>query len=276
MHTLLLIDPQNDFCDFDGTAPGTPALPVAGADADMQRAAAFLNAAAAQVDRVVVTFDSHAAYGIERPGFWVHADGTPVGAFTQVTAAQVHAGEVRAADPAAQARAEQVVAQLERQGKYTLMVWPTHCVLGTWGHALHADVAAALAAWEVARQRVAVRVLKGQNPLTEHYSAVRAEVVLDDDPHTDTNMSLLRSLAPQGAPGGRIFVAGEAGSHCVAATVRDMVGIDPVFGARLTLLRDCMSPVGGFETAQQDFFDWAQGAGVEVRSAAEALDAYGR
>lgn len=36
---LLLIDPQNDFCDLPATASGTPALPVAGADADMRRVA---------------------------------------------------------------------------------------------------------------------------------------------------------------------------------------------------------------------------------------------
>ena len=47
---LLLIDPQNDFCDLpaaaSGSGAGTPALPVAGADADMQRCAEGVGKAA--------------------------------------------------------------------------------------------------------------------------------------------------------------------------------------------------------------------------------------
>ncbi|RYZ60832.1 MAG: cysteine hydrolase, partial [Proteobacteria bacterium] len=41
---LLVIDPQNDFCDLPATylAPdSTPSLPVRGAHADLQRVASF-------------------------------------------------------------------------------------------------------------------------------------------------------------------------------------------------------------------------------------------
>ena len=46
--TLLLIDPQNDFCDIDGAA-----LPVSGADADMRRTAALVQAAGTRITNVL-------------------------------------------------------------------------------------------------------------------------------------------------------------------------------------------------------------------------------
>src|SRR4051794_17728201 len=82
--TLLLIDPQNDFCDIDGAA-----LPVSGADADMRRAAALIEAAETRITGVVVTLDSHPTVAIERTTFWHTGDGDPVAPFTQITAADV-------------------------------------------------------------------------------------------------------------------------------------------------------------------------------------------
>ncbi len=76
---LLVIDPQNDFCDLPadwlppalpGMAPTAPALPVAGAHADMQRLAAFVDAAAPCIDAVTVTLDSHQRRDIAHPTFW--------------------------------------------------------------------------------------------------------------------------------------------------------------------------------------------------------------
>ena len=65
---LLVIDPQNDFCDVPAAwhpvdpltgATIPPALPVAGAHADMQRTAAFIRDAGAALDEIIVTLDSH-------------------------------------------------------------------------------------------------------------------------------------------------------------------------------------------------------------------------
>ena len=87
MHTLLIIDPQNDFCDRQGT------LFVPGASEDMQRLAGFVRAARRQLGEVVVTLDSHPSVAIERPTFWKRHDGKPVAPFTQITHAQAATGE---------------------------------------------------------------------------------------------------------------------------------------------------------------------------------------
>ena len=76
---LLVIDPQNDFCDLPAdwhtrnpaTAVATgPALPVAGAHADMQRLADFIRARGGQIDAITVTLDSHQRFDIANPDFW--------------------------------------------------------------------------------------------------------------------------------------------------------------------------------------------------------------
>ena len=70
---LLVIDPQNDFCDLPAShrrAGSTPSLPVAGAHADMQRLAAFIRAQGGQIDAITVTLDSHQRFDIAHPGFW--------------------------------------------------------------------------------------------------------------------------------------------------------------------------------------------------------------
>ncbi|SEL91007.1 Nicotinamidase-related amidase [Roseateles sp. YR242] len=262
---LLIVDPQNDFCDIPGAA-----LPVTGANADLLRLAEFINGAGQRLTDIVVTLDSHAVYGIERPAFWQTAEGGPVAPFTQITAQQVRDG---AYAPRNKLLAEHVrfyLAELEASPKqYRLMVWPTHCVTGTWGHNIHSAVSDALAAWETNALRVVEKVLKGRNPLTEQYSAVRAEVPLPDDPATGINHVLVDRIV---GFGGLTFIAGEASSHCVAATAEDLLGaMTPERRAEVVLLRDCMSPVVGFEGGEQGFLERAAALGVRVMGAAQAL-----
>jgi nicotinamidase/pyrazinamidase len=262
--TLLLIDPQNDFCDLPNAA-----LPVAGADADMRRVAALIRASRKSLADVIVTLDSHATVSIERTTFWKQGDGTAVAPFTQVTEQAVRDGRYLPRNETLRDEVLGYLHALETRGRYRLMVWPVHCVVGTWGHNIHQAVAAELGAWEEESQRVALKVLKGLNTLTEQYSAVRAEVPRPDDPLTDTNATLIERARPAK---GLLLVAGEASSHCVAATLADLLeSMAPEERARVVILRDCMSPVQGFEADAERFFATATAQGARVMSAKEAI-----
>jgi nicotinamidase-related amidase len=263
MNTLLIIDPQNDFCDRHGS------LFVPGAGEDMLRLAEFVRAARRQLSEVVITLDSHPSVAIERPTFWARGDGRPVTPFTQITQAQVVAGEYAPIDSSLGPKVLAYLQALESQGRYKLMVWPVHCVIGAWGHNVHGAVLEAVGEWEFQVQRGAFKVLKGQNALTEQYSAVRAEVPSSDDPLTQTNRALIEKCRPAS---GLLFVAGEAASHCVAAT------LDHLFEefsdeeiSRVVLLEDCMSPVAGFESHAQAFYDRALARGARALTATQAL-----
>ena len=264
---LLVIDPQNDFMDVDGAA-----LPVPGASADMARLAGFVDTMAAQIDDIVVTLDSHASVGIERTSFWLDGQGAPVAPFTPITAAELAAGQYR---PRHARRADEALAYLkalEDGGERTLVVWPVHCVLGTWGHNIVPVLADRIAAWEMASGQTCDKVLKGLNPMTEQYSAFRAEVPRADDPRTALNTGLLRRLAGGDA---LLVVAGEALSHCVAASGQDMLaGMDATRLRNTVFLTDCMSPVTGFADAATDFLQQLRAHGVRTQTAQQLADSF--
>lgn len=270
---LLVIDPQNDFCDFPADYWGedssyTPALAVPGAHADMLRLASFIRAAGGLVQDIAITLDSHHHVGIERPTFWKGGDGSPVGPFTQITAADVRAGKYLPRDADATDRVLDYLDKLEAQRRYTLMVWPIHCEIGTWGHNVHPDVRAAYNVWERESLRTVKKVIKGTSPWTEHYSAVRAEVPLDDEDHTQTNKDLLAWVDSADV----VFIAGEAGSHCVKSTVEHLVEHVPrELASKLVLLTDCISPVAGFEGPYDAFLADMADQGLATLTTAQAL-----
>lgn len=265
---LLVIDPQNDFCDLPEAyrpAGSAPSLPVAGAHADMQRLAAFIRAQGMALDAITITLDSHQRFDIAHPGFWQTGAGADVAPFTPITAAQVRAGNYLPRNPAALARTLQYLDALETQGRYTLMVWPVHCEIGSWGHGVHADVLAACGAWQLQRQRAVRNVFKGTNPWTEHYSAIEAEVPDADDESTALNTTLLQSLGQADV----LLIAGEASSHCVRSTTEHIVLHLPRLlpgwlASRIVLLTDGMSPVGGFDAQHQAFLQAMRAAGAQL------------
>lgn len=276
---LLVIDPQNDFCDLPLAWQPTdartaqrmaPALPVPGAHADMQRLAAFIGRQGQALDAITITLDSHQRFDIAHPGFWQTGEGAAVAPFTAITATQVREGTFAPRDRAALPRTLQYLDALEARGRYTLMVWPVHCEVGSWGHGVHADVLAACGAWQLQHQRAVRNVFKGTNPWTEHYSAIEAEVPDADDPGTAVNTALLQSLAKADV----LLIAGEASSHCVRSTTEHIVQylpqLQPGWDARrVVLLTDGMSPVAGFEAQHGAFMDAMRAAGVQLATMSE-------
>ena len=274
---LLAIDPQNDFCDLPADwrptnpatgAPLQPALPVAGAHADMLRLAALIGEGADGIGAITVTLDSHHRFDIAHPTFWQSRDGGPVAPFTAITAAQVRAGDYLPRDSDALPRTLAYLDELERRGRYTLMVWPVHCEIGSWGHNVHTAVKAAYNAWEDRRAAMVEKVAKGSNPWTEHYSAIQAEVPDEGDSATSLNLALVASLDRADL----IVVAGEASSHCVRATTEHIVAHLPSANpAKVVLVTDCMSPVAGFEAQHEAFLADMAARGVQLRSSADVL-----
>ncbi len=275
---LLIIDPQNDFCDIpvseqpaDPLAAGRklePALPVSGADQDMKRLATFIDRVGNQLSDIHVTLDSHNPLDMAHPTWWTDERGQAPAPFTVIKAKDIAAGLWRSRNPLLQDRSRQYVEQLDVAQRYALVVWPEHCLIGHWGHNVHAAVAQSLDAWARKKLEVVDYVTKGSNPFTEHYSAVQAEVPDPADPGTLLNSRLIRSLSDADV----VIVAGEALSHCVANTVRDIAnnfGEDNV--KKLVLLTDCCNSVGGFEQLGQDFVTEMRARGMKTARSADYM-----
>lgn len=273
---LLLIDPQNDFCDLpDAYLPPAadgntmqPALPVPGAHADMLRLANLIRSGTAGIDGISITLDSHHRLDIAHPTFWRQGDGAAVAPFTEISAAQVRAGQYLPRRIEALPRALAYLDQLESAGRYRLMVWPVHCEIGSWGHNVHRDLHDACNHWEDSGVRSVEKISKGSNPWTEHYSAFMAEVPDPADPATQLNRPLIAQLALND----RVYIAGEAGSHCVRASTEHLVdNLPPDQAGKLVLITDCISPVSGFEPQYRDFLHAMQARGVRLADSTEVL-----
>ena len=274
---LLVIDPQNDFCDLPAnylpTNPLTgelmaPALPVPGAHADMLNVADLVHRGLGGLSGISATIDSHHRLDIAHPTFWMDAEGRAVHPFTQIAAADVRAGRYLPRLPDALARVLAYLDKLEAAGRYTHMVWPVHCEMGSWGHNVHAAVQAAFNSWEDSALGTVNRVVKGTNPWTEHYSAILAEVPDADDETTQLNSGFIDLLSAAD----RVFITGEAGSHCVKATTEHLVAnFDQRHLSKLVLLTDCMSAVTGFEAQHKAFIDDMAARGLEIAKVADVL-----
>lgn len=265
---LLIIDPQNDFMDLSGAA-----LPVAGAMQDIQRTANFLSKASGHIEELIITLDSHPFVAIERTSFWQTLEGKEVAPFTQITESDVRGGRFIPRNTSLLPQVLSYLQQLEARKTYQLMVWPVHCVIGTWGHNIPEILNEQIALWEQSRQRPSYKVLKGLNPLTEAYSAVRAEVPDPKDVNTMTNHKLIGRARP--GKEGITFVAGEASSHCVSSTVGHLLQEwTREERANLVVLRDCMSPVTGFESQAEQCFELVRDCGGRVMTSHEALQLF--
>jgi nicotinamidase-related amidase len=117
-------------------------------------------------------------------------------------------------------------------------------MLGGIGHALVSAVEEAIFFHSVARFSQPDFQVKGDNPLTEHYSMLGPEVIEGPDGEylADKNTELIEKLLTFDA----VVVAGQAKSHCLAWTIDDLLQ-DEEAGERLAertyLLEDCTSPV---------------------------------
>ncbi|MFK5969795.1 MAG: hypothetical protein QM487_06705 [Candidatus Marithrix sp.] len=126
--SLLIIDPQNDFCNPNG------ALFVPGANEDMQRFSTWIQES--QLDEIYVTLDSHHLFDVAHPIFWQNSKGKNPAQFTIITANMVKNGEWVPTIPALTDRMINYVETLENNDRYPLCIWPPHCLIGSWGYGI--------------------------------------------------------------------------------------------------------------------------------------------
>ena len=261
---LLVIDPQNDFCDPNGS------LYVPGADGDMDRLARFVDRMRDKLAAIHVTLDSHRKVDISHPIWFRDSRGRHPAPLTVITAGDLDAGTWTTTQPSAYPRTLAYLRALEAGGRYPHVVWPYHCLIGDGGHNVWPNLATAIHAWEE-RFAMADFVTKGSNPWTEHFSAVQAEVPDPDDPTTQVNTGLITTLEQADT----VYLAGEALSHCLANTVRDIADklADPSFVQKLVLLSDCSSAVPSFEPYADAFLKDMAARGMRTTTSDRALAA---
>jgi nicotinamidase-related amidase len=142
---------------------------------------------------------------------------------------------------------------LEKQGEFPHVIWPEHCIEGSKGAAITDTVMEEVKNWARTRKQSFKIVQKGKNPFTEHFGIMNASVQFDNDPETQFNTPLLESFSDYET----IYIAGEAQSHCVATTVKQLQSCRSV-ADKIVILKNCMSPVAGFEHLADNIYSSLQ------------------
>jgi nicotinamidase-related amidase len=281
---LVAVDVQNTFC-----IPGFE-LYVQGAEADNRRLCEFIYRNLGAITAVIPTLDTHHAMQIFHPIWLVDDHGRHPDPYTLVSLEDVETGRWRI-NPAAvestgieadyaEAQLLDYTRKLAESGKYSLTIWPYHAMLGGVSHALVSAVEEAIFFHTIARSSQPAFQVKGDNPLTEHYSMLGPEITEGPDGVTiaGLNETLLHHLSLYDA----IVVAGQAKSHCVAWTIDDLLEGDDererALAPRTYLLEDCTSPVvvpGMDYTEQADAaFERFAAAGMHVVRSTEPIESW--
>ncbi len=260
---LLVIDGQFDFCDPTGS------LYVPGAEMDMKRLASMIKNGKEKIDTIWATMDTHKKTHIANPIWWIDKNGKHPNPFTSISYEDVIGANPnwRAHKTEFQKLSVDYVKALKENGRYTLTIWPPHCLIGSNGHKVFPDLYEAFSQWE--DQFLSVDyILKGLSIFTEHYSALKADVIDEKDPLTTLNKDFLNSIKKANMVG----IAGEALSHCVANTVRDIIKeIGEDQASKFVILEDATSPVTGFEDLAREFIDDMKKIGMKISKTSDFL-----
>jgi nicotinamidase-related amidase len=251
---LIGIDIQNTFC-IPGFELFVGGLSGHGAVEDNQRLCAFIYRNLANITHIVATLDSHTAMQIFHPIFLINDQGEHPAPMTLISYEDILVGHWRF-NPAVADNLEitpeygqrhllHYAEELKERHKYELTIWPYHVMLGSVGHALASLFEEAVFFHTIARQHQDNFTIKGNNPLTEHYSAIGPEVL--DGPGGEKIAGKSRTFLKLLKEYDAVVFAGQAKSHCVAWTIADLLEDinvqQPTLAHKVYLLEDCTSPV---------------------------------
>jgi nicotinamidase-related amidase len=230
------IDAQIGFC-----TPGA-SLFVPGAVEDTQRAIEWLYRNLDRITELHFSLDTHRVLQIFHAAWWVDDDGEHPPPFTSISAADVKRGRWKPVTHPAECL--EYVERLEAAGKYALTIWPYHALLGGVSHALVPALMEAAMFHALVRSSETRFETKGVHPMTENYSVLSPEVrELGGESVGAFNAAFFQTLMELD----RVYVFGQAKSHCVLSTLRDMqehiAKVDPKLMAKVWILEDATSPV---------------------------------
>ena len=286
---LLAVDVQNTFC-----IPGYELFVAGrsgwGAVDDNRRLIEFIYRNLGVISKIIPSLDTHHAMQVFHALWLIDEHGNHPEPYTLVSADDVDTGHFRV-NPAVASALNLDVAYAERHlhhytqrlaesGKYDLTIWPYHAMLGGIGHALVSGVEEAIFFHSIARYSQPGFQVKGDSPLTEHYSILGPEVI--EGPDGDRLGAKNRELIDELLAFDAVVVAGQAKSHCLAWTIDDLLRDEQVrteLARQTYLLADCTSPVvvpGAIDyTSQADAaFESYAAAGMHVVRSTDPIDGW--
>ncbi|MBS1153901.1 MAG: nicotinamidase [Myxococcaceae bacterium] len=227
------IDVQVGFC-----TPGA-SLFVPGAVEDTTRTVEWMYRNLDKISGLFFSMDTHRVFQIFHPAWWVDANGNHPPPLTPVFYEEVRAGKWTAVSHPRESL--EYCKKLETSGKYVL---PYHTLLGGLSHSLVPAMMEAALFHAHARKHQTHFETKGTHAMTENYSVLSPEVTeVGGQVVGGFNTPFFKMLMEYD----RVYVFGQAKSHCVLSTLNDIQAhlqqTDPKLAEKIWILEDAMSPV---------------------------------
>ena len=269
------IDCQVGFCNPEAS------LFVPGAVEDTRRTVEWIYRNLDKLTGLHFSMDTHRVFQIFHPAWWVNSDGEHPAPFTPITHEDVRSGKwMPIAHPK---EALEYCRKLETSGKYVLTIWPYHTLLGGISHALVPALMEAAIFHSVARRSQTHFETKGTHSMTENYSVLSPEVEsLGQQVVGGFNAPFFKMLMEYD----RIYVFGQAKSHCVLSTINDLKreieSIDSALARKVWILEDATSPVPAppldpltdelnFPLVAEKAFEEFRAAGMNITTTSEPI-----
>lgn len=304
---ILIIDPQVDFHEGGNLA-------VFGATADSERISKFIEKNANKLKKIYVSLDTHTKNHIGHPGYWESVeDKSEPSAWTVFSFENDKImgtmGTVKKEYTPKNKElldwTKEYVKTIKRYGKGPALIWPTHCLEYSSGHDV-TEVLKKVLNSDSVKDKVEYHI-KGQNEATEMYSIFKAEIPVENEINdgnkteyysgdhelkdsskiktntdkedgaylnTTFNEALYEELTKYNSP---ILICGEALSHCVNWSLRDLVNKilnDKIYGyvnnevlieGQVILLLNASSRVSGFEKNVKELLNYCKSKNVTIR-----------
>jgi nicotinamidase/pyrazinamidase len=234
---LILVDYQYDFVDPSG------ALYVPGSEHDIARFLTWFYRNAHKITSIYASLDTHLPFQIFFSSWWKSGEtGEPPEPGTTISVEDVIEGVWVPVFQKELDWSVQYVKSLKLKAKKDLMIWPYHTMEGTMGHQLSPPISEAIAWHSAARKTQPSYIVKGRPIRSEYYGIFGPEVTDPQDAESSLNIALLDAIMRYE----KIYVAGEAKSHCVLESEKQLVthfGKRPEILSRLHFLQDCTSSI---------------------------------
>lgn len=229
---LLIIDPQNDFCDRKGS------LYVSGAVNDIERITSFIKNKGNALNDIFVSLDTHNVIDIAHPSYWKDKNGKSPSPYTVITLSDIENGIWSPVNSLNDGWVRFYTKTLSEKGRYNLCIWPEHCLIGSWGANVHPMLQEELNEWQRKTGKTVIYIQKGFDQDTEQYSVFESEIAIESFDKS-VNFGVIEDTLDCD----KLFITGEARTHCVLNSVRSIAENAEDRINKLVILDDTMSNV---------------------------------
>lgn len=254
------IDVQN--CFMEGEPLGVP-----GSIKDVERMTRFIYNNIDKIDKIICSEDLHNVWQIFFPCWWKNKNGMNPDPYTVITYEEALSGMWKPVfgDPK---KSLTYLAGLKEKGATPLQIWPYHALAGTFGQALEGQFAKMLHFYDYVKGGSKVQVFtKGSDPFSEMYGII--------EPEYSERPMINKFILDEIRLYDQVYIFGEAASHCVMRSIEQIAEYyqnSYTILHKIVVLKDCMSPVVGFErTTPRKFCELEQRYGIRFRNSTDII-----